>query len=387
MNIGLVLEGGGARGAYHMGATKLLLERKYKIAAVVGTSIGAVNAAMIAQNKFEKAVKIWESLAYSTLFDIEDEKLVSKTKRKINIDILKYLSVKISDIFKAGGISTDKMRQLLEANIDESKVRKSKINFGLATYSITDRKELELFIDQIPDGMLIEYIMASARLPGFKLGEIEGKHYLDGGVQNNCPLNMLVDKGYKDIFVIRVGSVLGIKNIKEIRKKKDLNITYIEPRDRLPNILSFNSETANYLLKLGYFDAVRTIDNLDGYSYYINQVDEQSAFKAFTELEIPVVNTTYKLLGMSEENYGSRNHFFEKVLPYILKQTNVNEEKTYTGYLIAMAEHIAEKQKIEKFKIYDLKELLEIIRANKKDVKKLSKVDQAIYLLIDKINI
>lgn len=56
---GIALEGGGTKGAYHMGAVKAILECGFDIGAVVGTSIGAFNAAVIAQGDFEKLYKRW----------------------------------------------------------------------------------------------------------------------------------------------------------------------------------------------------------------------------------------------------------------------------------------------------------------------------------------
>jgi len=51
--LGLVLEGGGARGAYQAGVLKALFEAGYKFDGVAGTSVGALNGVMVAQNRFE----------------------------------------------------------------------------------------------------------------------------------------------------------------------------------------------------------------------------------------------------------------------------------------------------------------------------------------------
>ena len=50
--IGLALEGGGARGAFHMGVVKAFLEEGYEIGGITGTSIGALNGAIIVQGSF-----------------------------------------------------------------------------------------------------------------------------------------------------------------------------------------------------------------------------------------------------------------------------------------------------------------------------------------------
>ena len=56
---GLVLDGGGARGAYQIGAWKALVEAGVKFNAVAGTSVGALNGALICMGDIEKAEGIW----------------------------------------------------------------------------------------------------------------------------------------------------------------------------------------------------------------------------------------------------------------------------------------------------------------------------------------
>ena len=59
---GLVLEGGGAKGAYQIGAWKALKEAGIHVKGIAGTSVGALNGALIAMDDFEKAERIWEKI-------------------------------------------------------------------------------------------------------------------------------------------------------------------------------------------------------------------------------------------------------------------------------------------------------------------------------------
>jgi len=74
--IGLALEGGGSRGAYHIGVVKAYLEAGYQFDGFVGTSIGAINAAILAQGEFEKAEELWTEISTSQLFDDDITKLI-----------------------------------------------------------------------------------------------------------------------------------------------------------------------------------------------------------------------------------------------------------------------------------------------------------------------
>ena len=72
---GLVLEGGGARGAYQIGAWKALAEAGVKIRGVAGTSVGALNGALICMGDVENAQELWENISYSQIMSVDDEKM------------------------------------------------------------------------------------------------------------------------------------------------------------------------------------------------------------------------------------------------------------------------------------------------------------------------
>ena len=61
---GLVLDGGGARGAYQIGAWKALSEAGVKVNAVAGTSVGALNGALICMGDVNKAEEIWYDMTF-----------------------------------------------------------------------------------------------------------------------------------------------------------------------------------------------------------------------------------------------------------------------------------------------------------------------------------
>ena len=69
---GLVLDGGGARGAYQIGAWKALREAGVRINAVAGTSVGALNGALICMDDPEKAEQIWKNITFSQVMDVDD---------------------------------------------------------------------------------------------------------------------------------------------------------------------------------------------------------------------------------------------------------------------------------------------------------------------------
>ena len=79
------------------------------------------------------------------------------------------------------GVTLEKAYRL-EQLIDEDTLRASPIEYGLVTFELAGKKGRELYKDRIPEGRLMDYIMASAAYPGLKRPEIDGKSFLDGGL-------------------------------------------------------------------------------------------------------------------------------------------------------------------------------------------------------------
>ena len=73
MKRALVLCGGGSRGAYEIGAWRALTELGVRFQGVYGTSIGALNAALVARGDVEAASQLWQNIRLSQIMTVEDE--------------------------------------------------------------------------------------------------------------------------------------------------------------------------------------------------------------------------------------------------------------------------------------------------------------------------
>ena len=62
----------------------------------------------------------------------------------------------------------------------------------------------KLFIEDIPQGKVVDYLMATSNLPVFKRQIIDNKSFLDGGAYDNCSVEMLYEAGYKNIIAIKL---------------------------------------------------------------------------------------------------------------------------------------------------------------------------------------
>ena len=262
---GLVLDGGGARGAYQIGAWKALREAGVHINAVAGTSVGALNGALICMGDLEKAEKIWSEMTFSRVMDVDDvwmERLFQGEQRLA--DILP----EIRRILAEGGVDVTPLRRLIHETVDEKKIRESGIEFCMTTFSLSEFRKLELSISDIPEGRLEDFLLASAYLIGFRNEKLEGRRYLDGGLADNVPVAPLVERGYKDIIEIRI---YGPGREPRVKLPEDAEIYRIGPRVRLGSILEFDGRRSRQNMKIGYYDAKRMLYGLEGIIYYIDQ--------------------------------------------------------------------------------------------------------------------
>ncbi|MDD4780060.1 MAG: patatin-like phospholipase family protein [Tissierellia bacterium] len=353
---GLVLEGGGAKGAYHVGAYKALKELNIEIGGIAGTSIGALNGAFLIQGEVEDLEKIWINTKTTDIFSLDEkaEKIISDLKnfnlKEIN---LPYLLNTSKEIINNGGLDTSKIRALLEEIIDEEKIRNSNMDFGIVTVNLTDRKPMEIFKEDIPKGRLIEYLLASANLPAFKQDELDGKKFLDGGFHNNLPIGILAKKGYTNIIAVRTHAI----GIVRRPKKWGINIIYIQPVEQLAGILDFNKQQAERDMNLGYYDTMKVFKKLRGYKYYCEAYDgnfNQLMVDFLIEKKDRILKIG-NILGFSD--IPPDRMLYEKIMPRLENILDMKGNHDYQDIFIRLVEQIAEKYNdVEKFKIYKAKD-------------------------------
>lgn len=348
---GLVLEGGGAKGAYHIGAYKAIDELGIEINGVTGTSIGAINGAFIAQGDWQKAYELWYSITLSKVFDIEEEYINDVKNMEFTYDNLRYFKNVLKDIISNRGIDTKLMRKILDDNINENKLRKSSIDFGMVTVSLTDVKPLELFIEEITDGKVKDYLMASASLPIFKNNKVDGKAFLDGGFYDNLPVNMLINKGYRDFITIRTNGIGITRKI----ARDDVKIVNIQSNDDLGHILKFESDSTRKNLELGYYDALKLLTGLKGNAYYVKPQKDDEYYIDFL-FNIPKQNIIKAGKSLGIEDMPAKRLLMEEIIPRIADHLNVSDNAGYEDIVIAGYEFLAKKYGLNRFKVYEFGE-------------------------------
>lgn len=237
--IALVLGGGGSRGAYEIGAWQALRELDVSIDIVTGTSVGAINGAMIVQDDFELAVQLWKEIETNMIFEGD-----------------------LKEIFIKRGMGCMGLEILLREYIDEEKIRRSPLDYGIVTAQFPLFSPQYLFKEDIPHGKIHDYILASASFfPAIRSHIIGNSQFVDGGYIDNLPVGMALEKKAKLVIAVDLACI-GIINKKHLRQAEHLKILSC-PWD-LGNFLVFDTNNAKRLLRLGYLDTMKAFHIFDG---------------------------------------------------------------------------------------------------------------------------
>ena len=355
---GLVLEGGGAKGAYQIGAWKALKEANIRIKGIAGTSVGALNGALICMGDLEKAESLWENISYSQIMSVDDKIMEDIFKqKKISRDALKDMMDYISD----GGVDITPLKELIAECVDEEKIQNSPIDLYIHTFSVDEMRELNVDLKEIEPELIKDFLLASSYIfPIFKSEKLHGKTYIDGGAINNVPVDTLIEKEYKDIIIVRI---FGIGREKKVKIPEDTTIYTIAPTVSLGSILDFNPKKSKMHLKRGYFDTMRVLYGLAGKIYYIDEQEKECYYLSqLTELSQDIyayLTDVYKL--ELQESREVRN-LTEVILPVIAEEMKLSKDWSYKELYLSILEATAKICRIQKYKIYTLQELQDKVR-------------------------
>ena len=214
--IALVLQGGGALGAYQGGVYQALAEANLHPDWVAGISIGAINSALIAGNSPERRVErlreFWETVSTSPLgipyfpwLKLEDE-FAHTMFNQLRSSFILFFGA--SGFFKArlpppyfyASLSPEAMsyydvaplKTTLERLVDFDLINAGAIRFSVGAVNI--RSGNFVYFDNATHQIGPEHVMASGSLPsGFPATELEGECYWDGGLVANTPVQWVLD--------------------------------------------------------------------------------------------------------------------------------------------------------------------------------------------------
>ena len=239
--IGLVLAGGGGKGAYELGVWKYLSEigLTKKISVISGTSVGALNAVLLSLCDYETAEWIWTTRLKEKILD---------TKSKKKKEWAKY--------------SRDGLLKIIDANVNLDKLSSLKRKIYATCLNITN-KNYEYFCLNDYNKMIIKKLLcATSAIPiAFRREKINGSIYFDGGLFNikNVPLDPLVDEGCTDAIIVNLD-----RNYHVDYSNYKIRTIVIHPTENLggkvKGTLGFSFEHVKPRIDLGYLDCKITYE-------------------------------------------------------------------------------------------------------------------------------
>jgi NTE family protein len=185
-----VLGGGGMLGAAEVGMLRALFEHQIRPDLIVGTSVGAINGAFVAADPTPSAVdrlrEVWEQLAFEGIFAGSVFARVGTLLRTRT-----HLHPR------------EPLRELLAAHLPVQTFAELRVPFQCVAANIERAAE-----HWFADGALIQAVLASCAVPGLLPPvELDGEHYLDGGLVHSIPVGRAVALGADTIYVLHVGRI------------------------------------------------------------------------------------------------------------------------------------------------------------------------------------
>lgn len=306
-SIGLVLSGGGAKGAYQVGIVKALAEMGIRVSAISGASVGALNGAVLASSVSlkegaERLETLWQIVAENPPLDENDPTLIR---------LMEAAGLAVKPTFRNTVIMAKGMRQHViptllapdrEALVDNTPIRKlleryvthdslasglplyvsifpnrnlmeSVVDFSLAFFGIKDSPRSEfVHIQSLAEEDQQKALLASAAIPFLlQAQEINGELYSDGGMgghltaQGNTPIAPLLDNGYGTVIVTSL-SDRSAWNRQQYPNAAIVGIDRVETIDRnfvMPevfDVISFHPKRIYSWMEQGYNDTMRCVE-------------------------------------------------------------------------------------------------------------------------------
>jgi len=186
-----VLGGGGVLGAVEVGMLRALAEADIQPDIILGTSVGALNGALVAADPgpgvIDRLVGLWESAAAGK--EVYGDGAVRQVTRAVRTGTHLH--------------SAKPLREKLHAELGDLTFDELAIPFQCCAACIERASE-----HWFTDGRVVDAVMASAAVPGLlRPAKVGDEHFLDGGIVNSIPVGRAVEVGADRIFVLQVGRV------------------------------------------------------------------------------------------------------------------------------------------------------------------------------------
>ena len=196
--IGVVLQGGGALGAYQYGALKAFYEKdkNFSPSVVTGVSIGAINAAVLLGGKLgpvKSLDKIWSTLKMPTFPFISNDLQAKAAKFSNPAMYTLSASAVFNPLFAESLYDITPFKRLLKEVIDFDRLNSLEAKLVVESVNV-ETGELQRFSNHDKGGITLDHIISSMSIPpNFPMVKVGHDHFWDGGLYANMPLSPAIN--------------------------------------------------------------------------------------------------------------------------------------------------------------------------------------------------
>ncbi|MEA5027409.1 MAG: patatin-like phospholipase family protein, partial [Sphaerochaeta associata] len=276
--VGLVLSGGGGKGAYQIGVWYALKEYGIDkmITHVAGTSVGALNACLFTMGDYDHAEDVWSSLAIDDVLTFDQVKATAWATKLREQGLLGTLSESTLRLFSKnrsdGFFSREKLGQLIEYEVDFSALRNSQIQTYATCYDKSTMSAAYFNLKKYKANTIKEILLASSAIPVvFDSHSVQKHEYYDGGIVDNTPISPLYNEGVRDFIVVHLSQ----SSLVDRSKFLDSRFIEIVPQQDMGNLfsgtLNFSQRTIRSRMEAGYDDTKALLGSLRGNHLFEDQ--------------------------------------------------------------------------------------------------------------------
>ncbi|HAX73694.1 MAG TPA: hypothetical protein DCY20_09260 [Firmicutes bacterium] len=270
--IGLVLSGGGAKGAYQIGVFRALeeLNLKQQIIAVSGASIGTLNEMIFLQYTATEAEQLWKSLNWQKVMHIDEqqyEKLqhIQEAMKKQKISPLATLG-NLFSLARTGGfpIRRHMAKVALQRCIDIEGITRANIQLFACCQEVKSGRPYYFQLNGLDESTILDVILASTAIPViYESVKINGVMFCDPLKSENIPVRVMMNTNCETVIVVHLDYQTQYKGMYQHQGKTFIHIVPSQNIGRLlTGSLDFSEDAIQRNIELGYEDGYRILSEL-----------------------------------------------------------------------------------------------------------------------------
>lgn len=268
--IGIVLNGGGARGPFQIGVYIALKQHGYidKIKAMTASSVGAFSATLFLLEDEKKMIDLWKLIDNKTVKANKDSSFIKKVSSALTK--------------KAGYYSRDKLIDLMTDKLDLEKIYQTKlpIYFSLAKRVIEDEKNTSykaeyIQVNNLKEDDILTLLMATSAIPMvFDPVPYKGNTYVDPMMADNEPIKPLLNYDLDYVFILPLNNSHLTKTYSPSLPFDIVDFACPQMMElKLKNMIDFDPTNQDSYISLGYFTADTLLSLLESKGLLANRLN------------------------------------------------------------------------------------------------------------------